>query len=104
MPWTFTNITTVDADFGAGLTKSGKVTIPAGQIGNERPIIVVDEVWRSPELQVTVQSSHNDPRMGVTQYSLRNVSRSEPAPTLFQVPSDYTVKEPPAPPKPVQVP
>ncbi|WP_254507321.1 Calx-beta domain-containing protein [Anatilimnocola floriformis] len=30
VPWTFTNITTVDADFGAGLTKSGKVTIPAG--------------------------------------------------------------------------
>ena len=32
IPWTFTNVTTTDADFGAGLTKSGKVTIPAGQL------------------------------------------------------------------------
>lgn len=78
------------------------ITIPAGQIGNERPIMVTDEVWRSPELQVMVQSNHSDPRMGTTTYSLRNVSRSEPSPTLFQVPPDYTVKEPPAPPKPVQ--
>ncbi len=31
VPWIFTNLTTVDADFGAGLTKTGKVTIPAGQ-------------------------------------------------------------------------
>lgn len=31
VPWTFTNVTTTDADFGAGLTKTGKVTIPAGQ-------------------------------------------------------------------------
>lgn len=32
IPWTFTNVTTNDSDFGAGLTKSGKVTIPAGQL------------------------------------------------------------------------
>jgi hypothetical protein len=31
VPWSFTNVTTADADFGAGLTKTGKVTIPAGQ-------------------------------------------------------------------------
>lgn len=30
VPWTFANVTTSDADFGAGLTKTGKVTIPAG--------------------------------------------------------------------------
>jgi hypothetical protein len=31
IPWTFTHVTTADSDFGAGLTKTGKVTIPAGQ-------------------------------------------------------------------------
>ncbi len=71
------------------------ITIPAGQIGNEKPIEIVDEMWRSPELQVTVQSTHNDPRMGTTSYSLKNVSRAEPAATLFQVPPDYTVQEGP---------
>lgn len=71
-------------------------TIPAGQIGNDKPIQIVDEVWRSPELQVIVHSEHSDPRMGSRVYSLQNISRSDPSPTLFQVPADYTVKDPPA--------
>ena len=60
------------------------VTIAAGQIGNERPIQIVNEMWRSPELQVIVQSTHSDPRMGTTSYSLKNVSRTEPPAALFQ--------------------
>ncbi len=71
------------------------ITIPAGQIGNDKPIQIVDEVWRSPELQVIVRSEHSDPRMGSTVYSLQNISRSDPSPALFQVPADYTVKDAP---------
>ncbi len=71
------------------------ITIPAGQIGNDKPIQIVDEVWRSPDLQVIVHSEHSDPRMGSTVYSLQNISRSDPSPTLFQVPADYTVKDAP---------
>ena len=69
------------------------LTIPAGQIGNDNPIQIVDEVWRSPDLQVIVRSEHSDPRMGTTVYSLQNISRSDPSPELFQVPADYTVKD-----------
>ncbi len=69
------------------------VTIPAGEIGNEMPISIVDEHWYSPELQVTVMTRHSDPRSGETTYRLTNISRTEPASALFQVPSDYTVKE-----------
>jgi hypothetical protein len=48
------------------------MTIPAGQIGNDKPIQIVNEVWRSPELQVIVHSEHSDPRMGSsTTYSFR---------------------------------
>ena len=72
------------------------LTIPAGQIGNDKPIQIVDEVWRSPELQVIVHSQHSDPRMGSMVYSLQNISRSDPSPALFQVPADYTLKDPPA--------
>jgi hypothetical protein len=72
------------------------MTVPAGQIGNDKPIQIVDEVWRSPELQVLVHSEHSDPRMGSTVYSLQNISRSDPSPTLFQVPADYTIKDSPA--------
>ena len=70
-------------------------TIPAGAIGNEQPIQIVNENWYSPELQVIVMTSHSDPRFGQTTYKLTNVLRAEPAATLFQVPSDYTVKEGP---------
>ncbi len=71
------------------------ITIPAGQIGNVNPIQIVDEMWRSPDLQVIVHSEHSDPRMGTTVYSLQNISRSDPSPSLFQVPADYTVTDPP---------
>jgi hypothetical protein len=67
-------------------------TIPAGAIGNEKPIVIVNERWYSPDLQMVVMSKHSDPRMGDTVYQLTNVQRQEPDASLFQVPSDYTVK------------
>jgi hypothetical protein len=70
-------------------------TIPAGDIGNEQPIQIVDERWYSPELQVVVMTRHSDPRFGETTYRLTNIQRAEPSASLFQVPSDYTVKEGP---------
>src|SRR2546427_7297951 len=69
------------------------ITIPSGQIGNDRPIEIVDEQWRSPDLQVIVFSQHNDPRIGETTYSLVNVSRADPTASLFQVPPYYTLQE-----------
>jgi hypothetical protein len=73
------------------------MTIPAGEIGNEQPIQVVDERWYSPELQVVVMTRHSDPRSGETTYRLTNISRAEPAAALFQVPSDYAVQDHTAP-------
>ncbi len=68
-------------------------TIPAGDLGNEQPINIVDERWYSNELQVVVMTRHSDPRSGETTYRLTNISRTEPAAALFQVPSDYAVKD-----------
>ncbi|HEU4767199.1 MAG TPA: hypothetical protein VFS77_07480 [Pyrinomonadaceae bacterium] len=69
------------------------ITIPAGTIGNERAIDIVSERWYSPELQLVVMTRHSDPRTGETTYKLTNINRTEPAKSLFEVPSDYTVKE-----------
>jgi len=69
------------------------VTIPAGQVGNERPIEVVSETWYSPELKVVMMTKHNDPRTGETVYQLMNVSRSEPLQSLFEVPPDFQVTD-----------
>src|SRR5262249_46243718 len=54
-------------------------TIPAGTIGNERPIAIVDERWYSPALQVVVMTRHSDPRSGENTYRLTNINRTEPA-------------------------
>jgi TonB family protein len=71
-------------------------TIPAGKIGNERPIEIVFERWYSPELQTVVMTRHADPRFGETTYRLTNISRDEPAHSLFEVPAGYTVRESPS--------
>ena len=79
-----------------GISAQGKrVTrgIPAGQEGNEKEIDVVTETWFSPDLQVLVMSKTSDPRFGESTYQLNAITRAEPDPSLFAVPSDYTVKE-----------
>jgi len=64
--------------------------IPAGDIGNLRPIEVVDERWYSPDLQLAVMTRHSDPREGETVFRLTNIQRIEQVRSLFEVPSDYT--------------
>ena len=66
-------------------------TIPAGAIGNERPIETAYERWYSKELQIVVMSKHSDPRFGEQTYRLTNIVRAEPDPTLFNVPNGYKV-------------
>ena len=51
----------------------------------------MNERWYSPELQTVVMSKHSDPRMGETIYKLTNIKRRDPHPSLFQIPSDYTL-------------
>ncbi len=68
-------------------------TIEVGKIGNDRPITIVTEVWTSPELKTIVLSKRNDPRMGEQTFKLTNIQRSEPDPSLFTVPSDFTITE-----------
>ncbi|HYM22439.1 MAG TPA: hypothetical protein VEU08_04510 [Vicinamibacterales bacterium] len=79
-----------------GVLADGKrttTTIPAGAIGNERELTIVVEEWTSPDLQVLVLTQHKDPRSGDSTYRLTNVNRAEPAASLFEVPSDYTIRD-----------
>ena len=68
-------------------------TIPAGVMGNEKPIVITVERWYSPDLQMNVLIKRSDPRTGDNVFQLTNIVRSEPDASLFQVPSDYTVKQ-----------
>lgn len=78
------NIEGIDAEGTRTIT-----TIPAGAIGNERPIEITYEKWYSKELQLVVMSKHNDPRFGEQTYRLTNIIRSEPDPSLFSLPNGY---------------
>jgi len=67
-------------------------TIPAGQVGNQAPIVMTIERWYSPELQTEVMSKRVDPQFGETIFQLKNIVRAEPDASLFQVPPNYTIK------------
>jgi len=77
-----------------GVTADGtsvSVTIPAGAIGNERPLQIVTERWYSPDLKAVVLIERLDPRFGRSVYRLTGLQRSAPAPSLFSVPGDYKI-------------
>ncbi|HEY2171235.1 MAG TPA: hypothetical protein VGJ30_16540 [Candidatus Angelobacter sp.] len=81
-----------------GVSAQGKretVTIPAGQIGNERPIEIVSETWYSPELHTMVLRKHSDPRVGETIFRLTDIKRTEPDASLFQPPANFKIKAEP---------
>jgi hypothetical protein len=68
-------------------------TIPAGAVGNDRPMQITEEIWRSARLRRALMVITNDPRYGETVKRLTNLVLEEPAAELFQVPPDYTVQE-----------
>jgi hypothetical protein len=70
-------------------------TIAAGEIGNDRPIDIVTEVWTSPELKTIVYSKRSDPRMGEQTFQLTNIVRSDPEASLFAVPPDFKLVDGP---------
>jgi hypothetical protein len=71
------------------------MVFPIGAVGNDRPITTVSESWMSPELKMVVLSKNSDPRNGESTTRLTNISRAEPNPSLFQIPSDYEVVDMP---------
>lgn len=65
------------------------ITIPAGAIGNEKPIAIVTETWYAPAIGAVVESTSDDPRYGKTTYQLTNLQLSEPARSLFDPPVEF---------------
>ena len=79
---------------GTGLLAQGSQTvrtIPAGKIGNAEPMTITSITYYSPDLQIVVQSSQDDPRNGQTTYQLTVNSTENPTDaTLFQLPTGLT--------------
>jgi hypothetical protein len=65
-------------------------TIPVGVLGNEKPITSTLEEWKSAELGIPVQIIEQSSIGGRLIYDLQDVQETEPDPSLFTVPSNYT--------------
>lgn len=61
-----------------------EATIPAGAMGNERPVKMSAEQWYGKDLKVVVEATYKDPRTGETKYRLREIQRDEPDARLFR--------------------
>ena len=66
---------------------------PVGTIGNDRALSQTNEIWKSSELQLTVLTIYSNPQTGVRTQKLVNIVRAEPAASLFQPPTDYTMED-----------
>lgn len=67
--------------------------IPAGKIGNEKPITVTTESWYSDEVGMDVLRIHKDPWSGEVTTKVTNIRRGEPDASLFTPPADYKVEK-----------
>ncbi len=66
-------------------------TLPAGQIGNDRPIDIISEQWFSPDLELVMRSMHRDPWAGEFTTTVTKVSRGDQPNALFEVPEPYKI-------------
>jgi|SRR5271166_6065302 len=80
----------------AGIHATGTritTTIPAGDMGNDQPIVTTSERWYSRELKATVMTKHNDPWAGELKTQFTSVNTTEPDKSLFTVPADYKIED-----------
>jgi hypothetical protein len=69
------------------------ITIAANVVGNSQPLVSTREFWYSPDLQVNLAITRKDPRDGTQTVRVSEVSRTEPDPSLFKIPSGFVVQK-----------
>jgi hypothetical protein len=67
------------------------ITINAGVMGNDEPMVVMREFWFSPQLGFNLKSIVDAPDTGRQVFTVKNLSTSEPEPSFFEIPGDYKV-------------
>ena len=81
----------IDGVYAEGL---GYTTpIPAGALGNDRPLVIAQERWVAPDLALCLLDKRTDPREGETTIRMIDIKRAEPDPGLFQIPANYAIVE-----------
>jgi hypothetical protein len=70
--------------------------IPAGEEGNDQPLQVVNETWRSADYDLLLYAVQDDPRHGRTTMELEELNLAEPDRAMFLPPADYAIQDRPA--------
>jgi hypothetical protein len=66
-------------------------TTPAGQIGNDVPLVTVSEMWSAPSLGITLRQITDSAQSGKSTREAVSLDLGEPDPSLFQPPEGYEV-------------
>jgi hypothetical protein len=64
-------------------------TIPAENRGTGEETVLTDEYWYSDELRINLMIKHSDPRTGTVTLTVTQIARTEPDPSLFEIPDGY---------------
>jgi hypothetical protein len=64
-------------------------TIPAANSSTGKETVLTDEYWYSDDLHMNVMVMHSDPRTGSVTMTLTKATRTDPDPSLFQIPEGY---------------
>jgi hypothetical protein len=71
----------------------GTGTIPAGDQGNDKPLLIVRESWMSTQYHIPLLTITDDPRTGKRTDEVTEFQPGEPDPALFHIPESYTIRE-----------
>jgi hypothetical protein len=66
-------------------------TYPPEMLGNDLPLVAVDEYWYAADIRLNLLVTHEDPRYGKQQLRVTEITVGDPDESLFQVPPDYKV-------------
>ncbi|MBB5342756.1 hypothetical protein [Tunturibacter empetritectus] len=68
-------------------------TVAIGRNQNDKPYIVVHEIWYSPKLKIVVLETNDDPSSGSTRNELIDINLGEPDTKQYRPPSDYVIHD-----------
>jgi uncharacterized protein YecT (DUF1311 family) len=64
-------------------------TFNPGAFGNDKPVVVIKDIWYSPQLQFNLAVTRNDPRNGTQTFEVTDLKLGDPGPEWFAVPDGY---------------
>jgi len=79
-------VTTLEGELVEGIRYTRSV--PSG---SDKPLLITEEVWYSPQLKADILFKQVDPRYGTWTMRLTSIQRGEPPADMFQIPEGYRI-------------